>query len=140
MSPLRFLGLALVLSASPLLAQSPGQMFLENWDSDGDGAVTFEEARQKREDIFFTFDADEDGRLDAEEYTTFDDARAYDMEQMGAQGGKGHGPAQGMRREVTDLDGDGIVTRAEFLDTLPAWFDRLDRNGDDVVNEDDFQR
>lgn len=140
MTPLRGLGLALLLSATPLLAQSPGQMFLENWDADGDGAVTLEEAREKRADIFYAFDADEDGKLDAEEYTVFDEARAYDMEQMGATGGEGHGPAQGMRREITDLDGDGIVTRAEFLDSLPAWFDRLDRNGDGMIDKDDFQR
>lgn len=135
--------LALFLAAAPAFAQTPAKMFLENWDLDGDGTVTMAEAEEKRADIFYTFDADENGILDAEEYGVFDEARAHDMQQMGiGKGGKGNGAqaAQGMRREFTDLDGDGLVTREEFLGSVTDWFSRIDRNGDGVVNGDDFQR
>ncbi|MBR9843434.1 MAG: EF-hand domain-containing protein [Rhodobacteraceae bacterium] len=135
--------LALFLAAAPAFSQTPAKMFLENWDLDGDGTVTMAEAKEKRADIFYTFDADENGTLDAEEYAVFDEARANDMEQMGmGKGGKGKGAqaAQGMRREFTDLDGNGSVTRDEFLDSLADWFSRIDRNGDGMVNGDDFQR
>ena len=37
-----------------------------------------------------------------------------------------------------DANGDGIVTKAEFLASRNARFDKMDRNGDGVVSRDDF--
>lgn len=118
-----------------------GSHFIENWDADGDGKVTLEEAMERREDVFAAFDADEDGRLSPEEHDLFDEARANDMKEMGATGqggGTGRNPANGMLRGVTDADKDGFVTRAEFLDAVPAWYERMDKNGDGIVTQDDF--
>ena len=39
-----------------------------------------------------------------------------------------------------DVNGDGIVTKAEFLAGRNARFDKMDRNGDGVVSRDDFGR
>lgn len=133
--------IALILLAAPALAEQgqPGAHFVENWDLDGNGAVTVAEATERRGDVFLTFDADEDGFLDAEEYVFFDQARANDME---GQGGHGKGAAKraadGMLLERNDTDGDGKVSRDEFLTNAAGWITGMDRNGDGVVTTADF--
>lgn len=39
-----------------------------------------------------------------------------------------------------DADGDGRITRREFIDARELRFTRLDRNGDGSIRADDFQR
>lgn len=134
---------ALLLAATTATAQqgAPGGHFVENWDLDGDGQVTLAEAMERRGDVFLTFDADENGMLTGEEHDLFDEARALDMAENGEGHGTGKGnPANGMLREVTDANGDGNVTREEFLDAVPTWFAGMDRNGDNVVTTEDFGR
>jgi hypothetical protein len=63
------------------------------------------------------------------------------MAENGEGLGKGpNNPANGMLRDVTDADGDGSVTRDEFLGAVPAWFDAMDRNRDSVITTEDFSR
>ncbi len=135
----------LVLECSVALAgPGPGAHFIENWDLDGNGQVTVEEARERRSDVFASFDANEDDFLDAEEYELFDEARALDQAENEPQGnGRGQGrgnrnPANGMRLEVNDNDGDGKVSKSEFLGNADAWIEMIDRNGDGVVTRADF--
>lgn len=140
------LAFVLALVAAPALAQGGGGVphFIENWDGDADGAVTLAEATSRRGDIFLTFDADEDGRLSVEEYALFDEARAQDQAQV--RQGKAEGAGQlrrenaGMERAFNDLDGDGFVSREEFLARTPDWYAQMDRNGDGTVTRDDFGR
>ncbi|WP_439524757.1 EF-hand domain-containing protein [Marivita sp.] len=135
--------LALLFAATTATAQQgvPGGHFVENWDLDGDGQVTLAEATERRGDVFLTFDADENGVLTQEEHDLFDEARAMDMAQNGEGNGTGQrNPANGMLREVTDANGDGDVTREEFMGAVPTWFANMDRNGDKVVTTDDFGR
>jgi Ca2+-binding EF-hand superfamily protein len=102
--------------------------------------VTAEEARERRGNVFASFDANDDGFLDAEEYVLFDEARAQDQAENEPKGmGKGaRNPANGMRLEVNDIDGDGKVSEAEFLDNAASWIEMIDRNGDGVVTVADF--
>ena len=65
---------------------APGAHFIENWDRNNDGIVTLAELKEKRGDVFYTFDSDENGFLNAEEYGYFDDARQADMEGQGLPG------------------------------------------------------
>lgn len=140
------LSLALALLAAPAFAQQgvPGQHFVENWDLDGDGQVTVAEAKERRADVFMSFDANEDGFLDAEEYVVFDEARANDMANEGGQQGHGQGAmmnaANGMMLQNNDDDGDGKVSAAEFVANAEGWILHMDRNGDGVVTTDDFGR
>jgi Ca2+-binding EF-hand superfamily protein len=135
------LTLAALLAASPALAQQgqPGAHFIESWDGDMDGAVTVEEATARRGDVFFMFDANEDGLIDAGEYVAFDETRARDME---GQGGHGQGAMrradEGMTLLFNDVDADGAVSREEFLGQVPAWIALMDRDGDGVVTTADF--
>ncbi|MDQ2091969.1 EF-hand domain-containing protein [Marimonas arenosa] len=117
----------------------PGAHFVEMWDLDGDGAVTLAEATERRGDIFTTFDENEDDILSAGEHDLFDEARAADMQANGLGRGQGrNSPANGMLREVTDADGDGAVSRDEFMSAVPGWFAGLDRDSDGVVTPADF--
>jgi len=155
--------LSLVAGAALAQDQVPGEHFIENWDMNGDGAVTAEEATERRGDVFLSFDSNEDGFIDAEEYKLFDEARANDMKEMGygqgqGQQGKGQGMGQGqgqngkgmgqgglpgqaaygMSLEVNDLDKDGKVSREEFISQAPNWIAGMDRNGDGQVTSADF--
>ena len=138
------LAAVVALSATATLAedQMPGAHFIENWDLDEDGVVSLEDITTRRGDVFLTFDADENGALDAEEYVYFDEARANDMENNG-----GHGQGNGMRRAsegmtlaFNDTDGNGEVSREEFLAHASDWLAMLDRNGDGGVTTADFGR
>ena len=142
MKPIQ-LALPLMFAASVALAENgvPGSHFIENWDLDGDGQVTLAEAQERRGDVFYSFDADEDGYIDGEEYKNFDEARKNDME---GQGGHGNGAMKnaegGMHLAYNDADSDGRVSRAEFLGRTEAWIGQMDRNGDGVVTTVDFGR
>lgn len=133
---------AILVANTTLVAagEGPGAHFIENWDLDGNGEVSAEEARSRRSDVFASFDANEDGFLDAEEYVVFDEARALDQAENEPKGmGNGRrNPANGMKLEVNDTDGDGKVSEAEFLDNAASWIETIDRNGDGVVTGTDF--
>ena len=137
----RALCAAVLLAAGPATSQGqgPGAHFIENWDDDGDGRVTLEEAEAKRADVFYMFDSDEDGFLDSEEYDRFDETRAADME---AQGGHAKGAMapleQGMSRAFNDTDGDGKVSADEFTAATGSWITQADRDGDGAVTAADF--
>ncbi len=129
---------------------NPGAHFIENWDANEDGQVTLAEATEKRSDIFFTFDEDDDGFLSTNDYAMFDEARVNDRANMqqGGQGqgrGQGHGggqdrEGQGMSMEFNDVNGDGQVSRDEFMARTPDWYATMDRNGDTVITTADFGR
>lgn len=99
----RFLLIA-ALCAAPLAApaddMTPGQMFLQNWDSDGNGVVTLDEATTRRDDLFTAFDSDEDGYLsdtEREGMAEMRDAdRAMMQDAMGDRPGMGQGMGKGM--------------------------------------------
>lgn len=132
--------IAVLPFAGTAQAEAPGSHFVENWDLDGDGKVTQAELTEKRGEVFYMFDENEDGQLDSAEYDLFDETRKADMEANAGghpKGGK-KGPQVGMKRDFNDTDGDGKVSRAEFLGQVGAWLAMLDRNGDGVVTTADF--
>lgn len=58
----------------------------------------------------------------------------------GPQGQPGTGP-QGMQQQMggaLDTDGDGQISREEFVNAGNTWLPRFDRNRDGVVNAQDF--
>lgn len=131
--------LAALLPVAAAAQGAPGGHFIENWDQDGDGIVTLAELTQKRGDVFYTFDSDENGFLDAEEYGFFDNARAVDMESLGEQEkGKAGRVQAGMILTFNDTDADGQVSEAEFLAKAADWLTLIDRDGSGDVTPADF--
>lgn len=117
----------------------PGAHFIESWDRNNDGIVTLAELRAKRGDVFYTFDSDENGFLNAEEYGYFDDARQADMEGQGehAQGKLGR-VQEGLVMAFNDSNGDGQVSEAEFFANAKNWLALIDRNESGDVTPADF--
>lgn len=144
--------LAIVL-AGPAFAQGAGSPlhFMEQWDADGDGAVTLAEAQAKRGEVFYMFDQTEDKNLDGAEWALVAEHMAVEMD---AKAGGSHGQGQGLRQGkgpgavmhqamtpgFNDADGDGVVTETEFLAATDRLFAGLDRNGDGQATAADFAR
>ena len=120
----------------------PGSHFIENWDLNEDGNVSLSEATEKRGDLFYMFDQDENGFLNDAEYDLFDETRRADMDENA--GGHKQGPMaaidKAMKREFNDVNGDGQVSKDEFISRTPDWFTMMDRTGDGIVTTDDFRR
>ena len=146
MNRIASLAAVLCLAGGVATAQqvAPGANFITQWDLDGDGTVTLAEATERRGDIFSMFDADENDLLSAEEYTMFDETRAADMAANAEAEGMmlgGHGPMNaGLERGANDTNGDGTVSREEFVAMTGTWIGMMDRNGDGGVTVDDFRR
>lgn len=146
MKRILLLSAAIALGTAAIAQQgNPGGHFIENWDMNEDGQVTLVEATERRGDIFITFDEDDDGFLSASDYAMFDEARANDHANDGqGQGrGRGHGQdreGQGMTMDFNDVNGDGQVSRDEFMARTKDWYAQMDRNGDGTITTADFGR
>lgn len=91
------LAAAMALAAGPIFAQNvpvPGVEFMAQWDLNGDGKVTLDEARERRGDIFTMFDQNGDGTYSADEIAMIDEHREMERE---AGMGPGHQLPEGMQ-------------------------------------------
>lgn len=130
---------ALLMPLAATAQGTPGSHFIENWDLDASGAVSVEELIERREMVFNMFDDDQNGSLDAAEYTIFDETRAADMEANAGGHGAGGGRMQeGLTLAFNDTNADGAVSMDEFLANSAAWFAQVDRNGDGEITAADF--
>ena len=87
----------------------------------GDATVTRAEEQAKAEERFAALDTDKDGVLSA-------------AEQKAAQGERGRGgPGGGLRR--ADANGDGKITRDEFVAAQLERFDRQDSDKDGMLTK-----
>lgn len=118
---------AAVAQATPQPGQQErrGQMGqLMQADANGDGRVTKDEIRARRSQAFDRRDANKDGFVSADEAPQREARRT------------GGGDNAGFMR--ADADGDGKVSRAEFVDRDFGGFDRIDANKDGAVDRSEI--
>ena len=143
---------ATLLLPLPALAQgngTPGAGFIEEWDMSGTGSVSLADMRERRESLFEMFDLDGSAVLDAAEIANMEQTVAAREDSERGQGGHGgyaggKGPGRAIHAAMTadynDANGDGQITRAEFVNATDRLFPIVDRDGDGVVTIADFGR
>ncbi|MGF1462051.1 MAG: EF-hand domain-containing protein [Maricaulaceae bacterium] len=93
-------------------------------DLNGDGAVSRAEMTEVRVRTFDAIDADGDGMASLAEMDTYKSERARN---------------RGFERRSLDADGDGVVTRDEYLSQDARLFERFDANSDDQVTRQEIR-
>lgn len=113
-----------------------GLMRLGAADADGDKQVTRAEFDALRAEEFAHRDRNGDGYLDIEDASPTRQRLAAMREGAGEDGdGRGR---RGGRMQAVDADGDGRISRAEFMAAPSPMFDALDANGDAVVTGEEI--
>lgn len=137
--------LALTLDGGLALAQAAGpghgkQTFVTENDGNGDGRVTAEEFAAARARKYATFDLDGDGKVNEADYVGEFSARFGKAGKTPASVPAGQLKQAHVRFGVLDTDTDGSLTLAEFHASGERMFERLDSNGDGVVDAADTAR
>jgi hypothetical protein len=106
-------------------------------DTDGDGAVSAEEAAAAAERRFAVFDVDDDGVLTIEEFATFrmQPPPWADPDRIAAMQAR-----RAARLAELDADADGQVTKAEFMQAAEAHHAAADSDGDGRVTPWEHRR
>ncbi len=98
-------------------------MLMERFDSNKDGKLTQDELDQSRKELLAKFDTDKDGKLTLEEF------QGLWLDFMHKR------MVRGFQR--IDENGDAVITIEEFLKPYGNVLERMDRNGDGVLDKQD---
>ena len=125
----------LISLTCPMVSQGQGQgriaeALFHRSDKDGNGIVTEEELPDKATRA--RFDVDGDGEVTLEEF------RAKTAENGAAERGQNEMGRLEEFLAAADTNQDGKITRDEAGD--PRWFNRIDENKDDVIDESEVER
>ncbi|PQA87265.1 EF-hand domain-containing protein [Hyphococcus luteus] len=121
---------AALMAAGAMAAEGgkgPGQGYgrgFDRMDVNGDGKLTAEEMSKKHAAFIEQADADGDGAVTKEEMKAFHEARR----------------AEWREKRNPDENGDGVVDRTEYMNAAQERFDRMDKDGDGVLSEDEMRR
>ena len=110
------------IAAVGTLAAADGRF--ARFDVNGDGLVTEAEFTAHQQALFNEADANGDRAVDPAEMTAYREAKR----------------AERRKQNNPDANADGAIDRDEFLAAAEARFERLDRDGDGVLEEDERPR
>lgn len=114
------LGLSLI-AAGAYAGPGKGGGHFDRMDTNGDGKVTAEELSERQSELIANADSDGDGAVTKDELKAYHQARHAEWREK-------HNP---------DANDDGVIDRTEFISAAQERFDRMDKNGDGVISEDE---
>ena len=106
-------------------------------DVNGDGQVSAEEAAEWHETVFVTMDADDDQQLTREEYMAIQLGQGADPDQRGPRFAEKQADKDA-RFTMMDADGDGFVTKDQFLADGQSSFEASDTDKNGAVSMPEF--
>ena len=115
---------ALGVMAQPGEGRPGGGGGFDRLDTDGDGKITAEEFSARHEALIEAADTDGDDAVSKEEMKAYREARRKELRE----------------KRNPDKNKDGVVDRYEFMAAAEARFERMDKDGDGVISEDEKPR
>ncbi|MFC2954023.1 EF-hand domain-containing protein [Marinicaulis aureus] len=116
---------AALIAASALAADGKGEgRWSGHWDRmdvNGDGVLTADEMSDKHAQFIADADADGDGAVTKDEMKAFHETK---REEWRAE-------------RNPDKNGDGVVDRTEYVNAAQERFDKMDKDGNGVLSEDE---
>ena len=109
------------------------------YDSDGDGKVSKDEAPERMQGFFDRLDGNGDGFIDQEEVDAM--RSRFGGGGRGGPGGGGPGGGRGFgggNLMDNDANGDGKVTKEEAPEWMRSFFDRMDTDGDGAITQEEM--
>lgn len=109
---------------------------LTSADTNGDGAISRDEAMQAQNDSFDRLDNDGNGQLDPDEFDAGQPSAPEDASKADIARRK-----QVVSRWFNQIDADdsGQVSKAEYRDAVSPYFDRLDANHDGKISQTELR-
>lgn len=96
----------------------------DRMDVNGDGVVTADEMSEKHAQFIEDADANGDGAVSKDEMKAFRDAKREEWRE----------------KRDPDKNGDGVVDKTEYLNAAQERFDRMDKDGNGVLSEDEQRK
>ena len=118
--------------------QRLARLAFESVDTTGKGYLHTGDVESYRENVFLSMDADESASIEESEFLGWDFGFINEAEALGRRGE--YDTALKTVFTIWDRDGDGSITEAEHRFALRADFDRMDINGNSILEEDEFLR
>ena len=123
---------------------------MTKFDTNQDGQITLDEVQSVRAEHFGQMDADGNSLVSAEELESFKAKMREQYQndatqnrrgrgQRGGKGGKCDGSGRGNRLQGLDNDGDGQISRNEFINNVPI-FNRFDANNDGILTQEELSQ
>jgi 5-hydroxyisourate hydrolase-like protein (transthyretin family) len=125
---------ALSLAAAAFAFAPEGHDPMAMFDKDGNGSISLAEIRQGAQAMFRKVDANNDGRISADEMRAHH--RMMGPHHRGPDGA--HREAPGGRLHM-DADGDGAVTLAELQGQIEQHFAQADANRDGSISREEME-
>ena len=118
--------------------QRLAQLAFKSVDTTGKGFLHTGDIEAYRENVFLSMDYDESNSIELSEFMGWD----YGFQNAADEAGKRSEYDTAIKTVFTlwDRDGDGSISTAEHRYALRADFNRMDMNGDSILNEEEFLR